>query len=123
MKNGKLYREDARTAYYATEDGRILSFFPRGLQINHINCRRDDNRLENLELVSPRQNSLHPPTRRHCREAMRRKMKPVLDVTTGIRYESLSEAARRTTLDPRNISSCCRGRIRQTGGHVFRYAS
>lgn len=29
MKDRKLYREDARTAYYATEDGRILSFWKK----------------------------------------------------------------------------------------------
>ena len=27
-----------------------------GMQINHINCNRGDNRLENIELVTPRQN-------------------------------------------------------------------
>lgn len=169
MKERKLYREDARTAYYATEDGRILSFrkksgktreirpadngngyryfifywngekksaavhravweafhgpIPSGLEINHINTIRDDNRLENLELVTSRQNHLHVPTREHYREAKRHKMKPVLDVTTGIRYESISEAACRTGLRKGNITHCCNGRIHQTGGHVFRYAS
>ena len=96
---------------------------PEGLEINHKNCVRDDNRLENLELVTRSQNNLHPPTREHAREAMRHKMKAVIDVTTGVVYESIMEAARATGLDSGSISKCCNGRMRQTGGQVFRYAS
>lgn len=32
---------------------------PRGFQINHKNSIRDDNRLENLEVVTPKQNMTH----------------------------------------------------------------
>lgn len=34
-------------------------FIPIGLEINHINSIRSDNRIANLELVTPRQNNLH----------------------------------------------------------------
>lgn len=95
---------------------------PQGLEINHLNCQRDDNRLDNLELVTRSGNQLHPPTRKHKREAMRWKMRAVLDVTTGVTYESTNEAARQTGLKKGNISACCNGRRHHTGGHIFRYA-
>lgn len=162
----KLFREDDKIAYYASDGGKIFSLHKRtgrwyelkpgktcgyqrfmccqngirknilvhravweafngpilrGLEINHKNCVRDDNRLENLELVTSSQNNLFPPTREHQREAKRHKMKPVLDVTTGITYDSANEAARQLGLDSSGISKCCRGRISHTGGHAFAY--
>lgn len=164
----KLFSEDDKIAYYASDDGKIFSLrkksgkwrelkpwkgrdgytlfkccqngvkksirvhraiweafngpIPHGLQINHRNCKRDDNRLEeNLELVTPSGNQLYPPTRENHREAMRSKMKPVLDVTTGVVYESTKLAARQTGLNHGNISACCNGKRNQTGSHQFRY--
>lgn len=165
----KLYRENDKTAYFASALGEIWSYhkttrrwhelkprknrngylffdiwqngkgkhiyvhravweafhglIPEGMEINHINCQRDDNRLKNLEVVTPSGNQNHSPTRERHREAMRWKMRPVLDVTTGITYESTIEAARQTGLHSGHISACCRGRLNHTGGHAFRYAS
>lgn len=118
-QNGKMKHILVHRAVYETFRGPI----PPGLQINHLNCKRDDNRLSNLELVTPSGNNLHPPTRENMREAHRWQMKRVLDVTTGLVYESAMEAARQLGLRQGNISACCNGRYSQTGGHVFRYAS
>ena len=163
----KLFREDDKIAYYASDDGKIFSLrkksgkwrelkpgknhngymnfitcqngvkknirvhravyeafhgpIPEGLEINHKNCVRDDNRLDNLELITPLQNQRYPPTRERRREAKRNKMKPVQDVTTGKIYESVNEAARETGLNIGNISACCNRRKHHTGGHQFRY--
>lgn len=184
----KLFREDEKIAYYASDDGKVFSFrkksgtwrelkprktpdgyiqfasclngkvkniyvhravyqafcgdIPEGKEINHINCKRDDNRLSNLEVVTPSQNSNHPPTRGHkreaqtkrwsdpaqrekarekAREAMRYKMRPVSDLSTGVVYESTMEAARQLGLNSGSISACCRGRVSHTGGHAFAY--
>jgi len=96
---------------------------PQGLEINHKNCVRDDNRLENLELVTRSGNQNHPLTREHLREAQRCKMRPVLDVTTGKIYESTMEAARQLGLNSGHISACCNGRRLQTGGHTFTFTT
>lgn len=42
---------------------------PQGYQIDHINTIRDDNRLENLRCVTPKENSNNPLTIKHLRES------------------------------------------------------
>lgn len=48
---------------------------PSGMQIDHINTVRDDNRLENLRVVTPKENSNNPITADRLKEANRRNAK------------------------------------------------
>jgi hypothetical protein len=68
-----------------------------GLQVNHINGIKTDNRIENLELVTATQNI------RHSIDVLGRKMSSgknhyksylILDTATGIFYDTMKEAAR-----------------------------
>ena len=43
----------------------ICGLFREGLQIDHRNCVRDDNRAENLHWVTSSENNLNPITRQH----------------------------------------------------------
>jgi hypothetical protein len=49
------------------------------------------------------------------------RFKPVVCVTTGKEYKSVSEAANDLGLFTSNISRCCQGKFKQTGGFQFRY--
>jgi len=115
--NGKPKGILVHRAVWEAFNGKI----PAGLEINHINCVRDDNRLVNLELVTRLQNNRYAPTREHRREAQRWRMKPVLDVSTGVIYESANAAARALGLNQGNITHCCNGRYHHTGGHQFKF--
>ena len=46
---------------------------PEGYEIDHINTIRDDNRLENLRCVTPKENMSNPLTRKHCSNAQKGK--------------------------------------------------
>ena len=46
---------------------------PKGMQIDHINTIRDDNRLENLRVCSQQENSNNPLTKEHIVESNRKK--------------------------------------------------
>lgn len=44
---------------------------PDGMQIDHINTIKDDNRLENLRIVTPKENMANPLTKKHICEAQK----------------------------------------------------
>lgn len=68
-RNGRILKPQIRQGYervrlghgpYLTVHSLVAAAFigerPDGLQVNHINHRRDDNRVENLEYVTPSKN-------------------------------------------------------------------
>lgn len=97
------------------------------MEVNHINENRTDNRAENLEWVTRKQNSNHG----HHNERLKRSTKnshgkPVLmlDLETGeaIReFVTCSEAARSVGVSKTCISKCCLGKSRTAGGYCWKY--
>lgn len=94
------------------------------LFVNHINCDRGDNRVENLEWVTPAEN--FQKAVENGRWANSRKLKAVTQYTLAgekIRtFESATEAARQTGLLQGKITECCKGKRRRTGDFQWRYA-
>tara|TARA_R110002126_G_scaffold6065_5_gene31939 strand:+ start:816 stop:1355 length:540 start_codon:yes stop_codon:yes gene_type:complete len=54
-KDGKYKHRPIHRVLWEAFNGRI----PKGFEVNHINLNRQDNRLENLELVTHQQNIKH----------------------------------------------------------------
>ena len=52
--------------------------------------------------------------------AMAKHRKPVECINTGIRYESVTAAAKDLNLEKSSISAVCRGRSKSSGGMIFR---
>ena len=53
----------------------MIGAIPECMVIDHINTVRDDNRLENLRVVTPKENLNNPLTRKHRSEAMKGNIK------------------------------------------------
>lgn len=56
--------------------GPLLVRYLNGFQIDHINTYRDDNSVENLQAVTPKENSNNFLTKQHQIDAMKGKPHP-----------------------------------------------
>lgn len=120
---------------------------PDGMEIDHINTVRDDNRVENLRVVTHRDNLLNPLTRPRRRAACARngakgasvqpratllsnlamgagaRKRPVVATRGGESavYPSAVEAAKALGLTQQAICHALKGRTRSCGGFTWAY--
>lgn len=114
---------------------------PSGLQINHLDERKDNNCLENLEVCTCRENNNYGTHNERMAKALKKVMigkfvnrqdqsKPIhqIDRLTGEvinTYPSCMEAERQTGINNRSIAKCCKGNPQHShaGGFKWRYVS
>ena len=95
-------------------------------QVDHIDGDPSNNRADNLRWVTPQQNIRHSFATNKARASNAERLsKPILgrkEEEEWVRYASASAAARELPgLKPGNISNCCNGTQKTTGGYEFRF--
>lgn len=101
--------------------------------IDHINCDKTDNRLENLKWCSCKENSNNPITKQHmsdsakqrCAEGRHRKESVVrvsLDNSEVVYYEKIDDAVKEGFTGP-SIVKVCRGRLNKHKDYKWYYLS
>ena len=100
---------------------------PENMQVNHINEIKTDNRLENLNLMTPKENTNFGTgiERRVKKQINGKKSKPVLqyDLNDNLvkEYPSIRQVERETGFANQNIINCCKGKYEQAYGFKWQY--
>lgn len=148
-ENGKIYdsagveqEQHLNVRYYYFKNHLVHnmmahSFFEykEGFDVHHLNQIKTDNRLENLcYLSSSEHQRLHKignkyalgkkrseQTKQKMSEAKNKKKKQVYCIQLNKIFAGVKIAAKELSLHHGNICSCCKGKLKTTGGYHFMY--
>lgn len=122
-RNGIMKRYTIHRLVYETFVGEI----PYGMQCNHISEDKMDNRLENLNLMTPKENTNWGTgiKRRAEKQINGKKSKCIIQYDLSNNYikefPSTKEIERELGFAHSNISACCRGKYKQAYGYKWIY--
>ena len=123
-KDGKQTTFLVHRLVYEAFNGKI----PEGMQVNHIDEDKTNNSIENLNVMTSKENiNWGTGNERRAKSMINHKSlsKPIIQYSlTGEKlaeFEGLHDAARKLNINLGNISSALNGRIKTAGGFKWKY--
>lgn len=114
---GKIKRYYLHRIVYEAVTGEPI---PEGMQINHINEVKTDNRFENLNLMSPKENTNFGTGIERRAKAQSKQVGAFQNGELIMVFPSTREAER-NGFDHRTVSRCCNGKLPHYKGYEWRF--
>ena len=122
--------KNSKVRFYLVHRLVWLAFYgsiPEGLQVNHINEVKSDNRLSNLNLMTPKENTnWGTAIERSAKKRINgKKSKSVLqyDLQDNFikEFPSINQVYRELGFAHTSISACCNGKQKTAHGYIWKY--
>lgn len=118
-KDGKVKKFSVHRLVWIAFNGPI----PEGYEINHINEDKTDNRLENLNLMTRKENINWGTRNRRAGKALSKMVEQyTLDGTHICTWFSARGIEREIGYSTGYVSDCCNGRQKTAYGFIWKYA-
>lgn len=114
--------DNKKTVYIHDLVARAFLTPQEGLVINHIIGNKLDNRVDNLEFVSYKENTAHALTTGLTKPHPKQVNQYDLDSNFIATYSSIIQASAATRANDRHISDVCKGKRKTCGGFIWKYA-
>lgn len=130
-QDGKTITYRVHRLIYETLVGKISE----GMEIDHIDTNPRNNSIENLRVCTPKENRNNPLTLQHYSKMHSGKLgkehpasKPILQLDKNTdevikEWACAMDVQREMGINHSNISRCCNGKLKSSGGYIWKYKS